>query len=329
MSNPILVEITRGTLVESVHRGSLVIADADGDIRFARGDVQSLIAPRSALKPLQALPLVESGAADAFSVSDEEIALACASHSAEPMHVTRVAAWLKRIGCSEADLACGPHLPYDEKVRSAMLVHGEAPCKLHNNCSGKHTGFLTLALHLGAGPVSYIHADHPVQVAVAETIRRLSGAEDLPWVVDGCAAPNFLLSLTGFARALARMAGGRTKGAKRIFEAMTTHPELVAGTGRACTALMAGCHGRAAVKFGAEGVYAAIIPESGLGVALKIDDGTPRAAETAMAAVLAGLGVAGEAVQAYIHVPILNTRGVEVGMRRPAAALAKADLAAI
>lgn len=329
MSNPILVEITRGNMIESVHRGSLAIADADGIIRFARGDVQSVIAPRSALKPLQALPLIETGAAEAYHVSDEEVALACASHSGEPMHVERVARWLERIGCSEADLACGPHAPYDEKVRSEMLVHGQSPCKLHNNCSGKHTGFLTVAQHLGAGTVSYIHADHPVQKEVAETIKRLAGIETLPSVTDGCAAPNFCLSLTAFSRALAKMAAGKTKGAVRIFSAMTTFPELVAGTGRACTALMRACHGRAAVKFGAEGVYGAFIPELGLGVALKIDDGTARAAETAIAAVLTGLKVAGPEADALVHAPIINTRGVVVGMRRPASALAKADLAAI
>ncbi|MGB8602431.1 MAG: asparaginase [Rhizomicrobium sp.] len=329
MSNPILVEITRGSLIESVHRGSLAIADADGVIRFARGDVQSLTAPRSALKPVQALPLIETGAAEHFSVSDEEVALACSSHSGEAMHISRIAAWLKRIGCSEADLACGPHAPFDENIRIGMALRGEVPTSLHNNCSGKHAGFLTVAQHLGAGPVSYIHADHAVQKEVAATVRRLSGVENLPYVVDGCAAPNFCLSLTGFSRALARMAGGKTKGAVRIFSAMTTFPELVAGTGRSCTALMRACHGRAAVKSGAEGVYAAFIPESGLGVALKIDDGTGRASETVMAAVLAGLGVAGPDIQPFVRAPILNTRGIEVGERRPAAAISKADLSAI
>lgn len=330
MSNPVLVENIRGHLTESVHRGSVVIADADGDIRFARGDILSPICPRSALKPIQALPLIESGAAEAFRLSDEDIALACGSHAGEEMHIARLTDWLKRIDCSEADLACGPVRPRHEPTYVNMMARGIAPTRLHNPCSGKHIGFLTLGKHIGAGTVSYIHMDHPVQQRVLETIRRLCNLhQDPPHIIDDCAAPNFCINLTNFARALAQIAGYKTSGAKRVLHAMTTHPEMVAGTGRASTKLTMLCEGRAAVKNGAEGVYAAMVPESGLGIALKIDDGDRVAAETAMAAVLAGLGLGGEGIMDFVRVPLKNTRGVEVGERRSGAALSRADLTAI
>jgi L-asparaginase II len=323
MPNPILVEVTRGTLVESVHRGAIAIAEAGGTVRWELGDVETPVYPRSSLKPIQALPLIESGAADALT--DEEVALAAASHSGEKMHTTRVAAWLARIGCGEADLACGPQTPRHEPTWEAMLKRGERPTRLHNNCSGKHAGFLTLARHWNVATEGYERIDHPVQQAVAKRLRDLSGIGDLPWGVDGCAAPNFALPLRGFARALAKLAGHETQGAARILRAMMTYPELVAGTGHSCTALIRACRGRAAVKNGAEGVYAGMIPGAGpqlaLGIALKIDDGASRAAETAIAAILIKLGVADERSRAFAFAPVLNTRGAKVGERRPAQAL--------
>lgn len=326
MPNPILVEVTRGDLVESIHRGSIAIADADGTIRFALGDIETPVYPRSSLKPIQALPLIESGAAEAFGLSDEEVALACASHSGEPMHTERVAAWLARIGLSETDLACGPQAPRYEPALEAMLRVGGKPSRLQNNCSGKHAGFLTLARHWNVATAGYERVDHPVQQAAATSLRALSGVKDLPWGVDGCTAPNFALPLTGFARALAKLAGNKTPGAARIVRCMIAHPELVAGSGRACTALMHSSGGRAAVKIGAEGVYAGILPERELGVALKIDDGAARAAETAIAAILDKLGVLGDGARGLLYAPVLNTRDVTVGERRPAPALAEIAL---
>jgi L-asparaginase II len=318
MPNPILVEVTRGALVESIHRGAIAIADADGTIRFALGDVDTPVYTRSSLKPIQALPLVESGAADAFELGDEEVALACASHSGEPMHTSRVAAWLERIGCRDSDLACGPQAPRAEAALEEMLRRGEKPTRIHNNCSGKHTGFLTVARHWGVATAGYERVDHPVQQAVLTFVQDLSGYRNPAWGVDGCAAPNFALPLTAFARALAKIAGRRTVGASRILRSMMAHPELVAGTGRSCTALMHAAHGRAAVKVGAEGVYAGMVIESGLGIALKIDDGAGRAAETAIAAVLDKLGVLDGSAAEFIQAPVLNTRGHPVGERRPA-----------
>lgn len=327
MPNPVLVEVTRGGYVESLHRGAIAIADLNGRSVFALGDVEQPVYPRSALKPIQALPLLESGAADAFGLSDEEIALACASHSGEAMHTERVNIWLRRIGCSEADLACGAHPPRYTPLRDAMIRHGEQPNRLHNNCSGKHAGFLTVARHWGIATDGYERADHPVQQAVKRALQDLSGVNDLPFGIDGCTAPNFMLPLSGFARALAKFTGtatdARGQAMHRIVHAMIAHPELVSGTGRACAALMQGCDGQAAVKTGAEGVYAAILPERGLGIALKIDDGATRAAETAIATMLDRLGVLGRDAPArtLIHTPVRNTRDTIVGECRATGAL--------
>ena len=320
MPNPILVEVTRGVLVESVHRGAVAIADASGTVRFALGEVDAPVYTRSSLKPIQALPLVESGAAEAFAVTDEEVALACASHSGEAIHTSRVSDWLARIGCSEADLACGPQAPRHEPTLDAMLATHSKPSRLHNNCSGKHTGFLTVARYFKVPVAGYVGIAHPVQQAVIAALQRLSGVRDAAWGVDGCAAPNFAVPLTAFARALARIAGRQTPGADRILRAMMAHPELVAGTGRSCTALMCAAHGKAAVKIGAEGVYAAMLPDAGLGVAVKIDDGAARGAETAIATLLEKLGVV-DCGAGLSRAPITNTRGDTVGEKRPAKVL--------
>jgi L-asparaginase II len=334
LPNPILVEITRGDLVESVHRGAVAISDSQGKLVFALGNVEQPIYPRSSLKPVQALPLVESGAADAFGLSDEELALACASHSGEPMHTTRVAAWLERIGCSERDLACGAQSVRYEPVLEEMIRTGQKPTRIHNNCSGKHSGFLSVARHWDIATSGYEKHDHPVQQAVAAALKELAGVRELPWGVDGCAAPNFALSLAAFAKALAKLAdpnGPRAQAARRLIRAMIAHPELVAGTGRACTILMRSCAGRAALKTGAEGYFAGMIPGAGLGIALKIDDGAGRAAETAITAILDKLGLLGDdkAAREILQAPVLNTRAAEVGVRRPAPALAEARIEAL
>ncbi|HTT97179.1 MAG TPA: asparaginase [Rhizomicrobium sp.] len=335
MANPVLVEITRGDLVESIHRGSIAIADAKGNIRFALGDLTSPVYPRSSLKPIQALPLLESGAAEAFGLSDEEIALACASHSSEPMHTTRVAAWLSRIGCVESDLACGAHPSRYEPVAEDMIRRGEKPTRIHNNCSGKHSGFLTVARHWDIATEGYEKHDHPVQRAIAKALGELTDIEgELPWGVDGCAAPNFAVPLDAQARAFAKFAApdalspARAQACRRIVRAMMANPELVSGTGRACAILMRSANGRVAVKTGAEGFFIAMIPELALGVALKIDDGASRAAETAIAAVLDKLGVLGDGKEAreMLHAPIENTRKEVVGQRRAAPALKQATI---
>ena len=337
MPNPILVEITRGGLVESVHRGAIAIARADGSLVFSLGDVEAVSFPRSSLKMIQALPLLESGATEAFGLGDDLVALACASHSGEPMHTERVTAWLERIGCTEQDLACGAHPSRVEAVNDAMIRAGEKPTRIYNNCSGKHTGFLTVARHWDIATQGYETHDHPVQVAVAKTLGELSGVSDLPYGIDGCVAPAFALPINSFAKALAQFADPSAQAAprahamKRIVAAMIAHPELVAGTGRADTILMRAANGRVALKAGAEGYFAGIIPEAGLGIAIKIDDGAGRAAETVIGAVIDKLGLltGDKAAHDIIRAPILNTRDNTVGERRPATALADADIRAL
>jgi L-asparaginase II len=329
MANPVLVEVTRGDLVESVHRGAIAVADASGTLKLALGDVTSPVYSRSSLKPMQAIPLVESGAAGAFGLGDEEIALACASHSGEPMHTERVEMWLKRLGLSESDLACGAHASRYEPVAEAMIRARLKPTRIFNNCSGKHTGFLTVARHWDVATDGYERVDHPVQQAVAAALKDLTGAHALPYGIDGCAAPNFATSLAQFATAAARMAtpgalpAPRSAATARIIGAMIRHPELISGTGRACATLIRACKGKAAVKTGAEGFFGAWIPKMGLGVAIKIDDGAGRAAETAMAAVLDQLGLLSDDPKAHaiLRAPVLNTRGATVGERRPSATL--------
>jgi L-asparaginase II len=332
MPNPILVEITRGSLVESIHRGAVAVANADGEIVFSLGDIEAPTFPRSSLKMVQALPLVESGAADAFGLSSEHLALACASHSGEPMHTERVAAWLERIGCTEHDLACGAHPSRVEAVNDAMIKRGERPTRIYNNCSGKHSGFLTVCRHWDIATQGYEHRHHPVQEAVEKALCELAGVKSVEAGVDGCAAPAFALPTVAFARALAKFANPkgiakpRADAMKRLVSAMMAHPELVAGTGRSDTILMNAAKGRIATKAGAEAYYAAIVPEAGLGIAVKIDDGAGRGAETVIAAILDKLGLLGEDARDVMRAPIRNTRNAVVGERRPASALTEAAI---
>ena len=331
--NPILVELTRGKIVESFHRGAVAVSDAAGKIHFQLGDIERPVYPRSAFKMMQALPLIETGAADAFKVTPKELSMACASHSSEPFHVKTVAGWLKRIGCGEGDLACGPHLPMSEAAARVMQRGRKEPTRLHNNCSGKHSGFLCTACHMGEPVAGYVEIDHPVQVRVRQAIAELCDVDgaQMPWGIDGCAAPNFALPLKNLALGFARLAdpsglaSNRAAAAHRLVKAVRENPLYESGTGRSDVALIEATTGGTVTKIGAEGVYSASIPALGLGVALKIDDGTGRAAETAIAAVLARLGVLDEktdAARLLITAPITNWRGDHCGERRPAESLA-------
>lgn len=321
----IMAELWRGSLRECVHRGHGVVV-ADGAVIAAWGDPGITVFPRSACKMLQALPLIESGAAAALGLGEEHLALACASHQGAPMHTSRVAAWLASIDRSEADLRCGPQPPSDPADRHTLRVAGGQPSQLHNNCSGKHAGFVTLARHLGAG-ADYIDIAHPVQVAARAAIEDMAGEDAVGWGIDGCSAPNFAITLLGLGRAMAAMAappgGARGDAARALVAAMLAHPLLVAGNGRACSELMAAMDG-VAVKTGAEGVFTGIAPQRGLGIALKIEDGATRAAEAAMAAILVHLGLldrAHPAATRRLNAVQANRRGV------PAAHLRATDFA--
>ena len=319
-----MVEIWRGPFLESVHEGHAVICDANGEIVEAWGDPERTVLSRSSSKMIQALPLVQSGAADAAGLRPEQLALACASHAGMRLHVEAVRDWLGALGLTEADLMCGSHYPYDRDSEVALIEEHEAPCPLHNNCSGKHTGFLTLTRHLKAGP-DYIDPAHPVQQAVQEQYERTTGETPPGFGIDGCSAPNFASSLHGMARAMAHFAASPEDSAEgRIRDAMRAHPEYVAGEGRACTDLMRAAQGRAVIKTGAEGFFNAILPDLKLGIALKIADGATRASECAMAAILVKLGVldaAHPAVGRVMNAEVRNRRDILTGYIRPAPAL--------
>ena len=330
MNNPVpMVEIWRGPIVESLHLGHAVICDASGGIVQAWGDPGAVVYPRSSSKMIQALPLIESGAADAYGLTPEHLALACASHQAADIHTTRVTAWLADLGLTDDDFRCGPQPPTEDTALHALIRAGRQPCQYHNNCSGKHTGFLTLTQHLGAGP-EYIDPDHPVQRACLEAFEATTGEVSPGYGIDGCSAPNFMTTLHAMARAMAFFAAAthgnnaRETAAARLWQAMVAHPELVAGETKACTLLMRACTEPVVLKTGAEGFYIAIIPGRKLGVALKIADGTTRASECAIAAILVKLGVLDAdhpATQAFMNAPVRNRRNIRTGTIKPAASL--------
>ena len=321
----VLAELWRGGRLESRHAGHAVVCDAAGTVVAAWGRPATVIFPRSSCKMIQALPLVESGAADAEGLTDRELALACGSHRGAAVHTDTVARWLAHLGLGEPDLRCGTSWPADRATQHALIRADRAPCQLHHGCSGKHAGFLTLGQHLGGGP-DYNDIDHPVQRAVRAAFEEVTGEPSSGWGIDGCSAPNFATSLTGLARAMARFAvagEGDTRGRAmlRLRGAMMRHPELVAGEGAACTELMRAAGGRAAVKFGAEGVYVGILPEAGLGLALKVVDGAARAAELAVTALLVHLGALHPdhpATRRWLNAPQLNAIGRETGIFRAA-----------
>ncbi|MCC5992112.1 MAG: asparaginase [Rhodobacteraceae bacterium] len=313
-----LIELWRGEFLESLHHGHAVVMRDTGEIVESWGRADALIYPRSSCKMVQALPLLESGVGR--GLPDEYLALACASHSGGDEHVTSVARWLADLGLDEGDLRCGCQDPQDLPERDRLIRAGARPCQLHNNCSGKHAGFLMLNQHL-RGDAEYVDPDHPVQRAVRLAFEEATGMPSPGYGIDGCSAPNFATRLSALALAAARFAAADDSGDARaramvaLRNAMMQHPSLVAGETRACTDLMRALKGRAAVKFGAEAVFVAILPESRLGIALKIVDGGTRAAEAAITALLmrhAGLPATHPVVQHYLGA-LPNRRGVVTG----------------
>jgi len=296
---PVAVEVTRGGMVESVHRVIVAIADASGEIVRAWGDVDRMVYGRSAIKPLQAIQLVETGAADAFGLNRAQLALACASHNGETMHTDRVKAWLRDLGLGHDDLTCGPQRPYHEATADAMIRNGETPTRFHNNCSGKHSGFLTTALHLKESLKGYNEESHPVMQRCMRTISELGDIDvaDTPRGTDGCGIVVFGTPLQALARAMAKMADpsglgeARRDAVLRLRAACAEHPELVAGTSRFNTDAMRAAGAKCLMKSGAEGVYCAALPEQGLGIAIKADDGNGRAANRVMEALMTHYGI--------------------------------------
>ncbi|MCG8594614.1 MAG: asparaginase [Kiloniellales bacterium] len=329
--NPVLVEATRGAMVESRHRAAVAVVDIEGRVVLRAGEIERPVYARSAIKPLQALALVESGAVEAFGLGAAELSLACASHNGEPRQVETVGAWLDRIGCTADDLECGAHLPYHQESLEALLRSGTEPSTLHNNCSGKHAGFLSVARHLGHPTAGYIRYDHPVQQQVLGILETLTGL-DLsagPRGIDGCGIPVLGIPLGNLALAMARFARpddqpeARRAACRRLQQALAAEPFMIAGSGRFCTRVIEATQGRALVKTGAEGVFCGALPELGLGFALKVDDGATRAAEVVCGRVLRRLGVIGEAetaaLAAVFQPTLLNRAGRTVGELRTAA----------
>lgn len=297
MENPVLVEVTRGPIVESFHRGSVAIVDGDGHLLFGVGDIERPSYPRSAVKPFQALPFVESGAADRLGFGDAELALAMASHNAEPRHVETVRAMLSAAGLDESCLACGPHWPARHADQGALHKADMKPGRIHNNCSGKHTGFLCTCAVTGADPRGYEKADHHVMREVIAAGASMTGTPHATDIcgTDGCSIPTFAVAPRALAHGFARFVTGvgltatRARAADRLRLAAAAEPFMVAGTGRFCTRVMTALGTRVLVKTGAEGVFIGAVKELGLGIALKVDDGAGRASEAAMAAILIDL----------------------------------------
>ncbi len=331
--NPVLVEVIRGSLVESRHRGAIAVADAGGRLPLALGDVERPIYPRSAVKAMQALPLIESGAADAFALAEDELAVACASHSGNSIHVAAVRSLLAKARLDEGYLSCGAHWPISEDMTRELLRSGQRPRAIHNNCSGKHAGMLVTAVHLGLDPKGYERPDHPVQVMIARILSETCGIALDRWRmgIDGCSVPTFALPLAALARGFARLGSGeglsapRASAARRLFHACFSEPAHVAGEGRFDTKVLRALGPACFTKGGAEGVHCASLPALGLGIALKIDDGAKRGAELAMGEVIGALlPEAKESLGSEITGELLNWRGTVVGREEASEALRSA-----
>jgi L-asparaginase II len=328
-----LVAVKRGGLTESRHRGHIVAVEPDGTIVAYLGAPETVTFLRSSAKPFQALPLLVSGAADRFGFTDEEIALACASHNGEPVHTRIVTAMLEKIGLGPEALKCGIHEPYSVEVARELRERGEAPNVLQNNCSGKHAGMLALALHLNAPVETYHKAEHPVQLAIGKTIARFTdiAVEDLAVAIDGCAVPVFGITVKAMALSYARLVAppadfdeATRDACGRVVRVMNAFPELIGGTSdRLDTEIMKATPGRVISKVGADGVYTAGVNPCeewprGLGLALKIEDGDDRLARPPVVIEsLRQLGVLHdeslEAVARYAFFPVLNRPGDVVG----------------
>lgn len=329
MQAEILARVFRGETVESIHRGHLLIVDGTGREIERRGDPETLAFIRSSAKAFQVMPFVASGGADHFGYTEAEIALACASHSGERMHTELAAAMLAKAGLSESALRCGTHTPFSEKRAEEMIAAGEKPTQLHNNCSGKHSAMLAFARFIGADIATYDEFGNPVQKAILEIVEMFTGTPkaEIPIAVDGCAAPNYALSVAAMARAALRLVNPPDHfseeiktASSRISRAMMNHPQLVGGSGRLDTILMEAAPGRLVSKIGAEGVWLAAVPPcetwpDGLGIAMKIEDGDDRRARAAVSVeILRRLRLIGpDGLAGLSPLPVTNRRGDVVG----------------
>ena len=329
MTAEILANVVRGETVESVHRGHLIVMDGQKNALASLGDPETVTFIRSAAKAFQAIPMIVSGASDRFGLTDDEIAMACASHSGEEIHVKTVERMLAKAGFTEADLKCGTHFPFDDKTAKRMLRSGERPTQLHNNCSGKHTAMLAFAKHIGADTTTYDSPDNPIQVKILETVAKFAevSVADVKMGTDGCAAPNFAMPVSAMARSFANLINPPSSftneirdACTRIVSAMTKYPERIGGTNRLDTDLMKGAPGKLISKVGAEGVWlSAVLPNkkypTGLSIALKIEDGEDKRARPVVAVeILKQLGVfSNDQLRDISPTPIKNRRNDVIG----------------
>ena len=336
MQHAPLIEITRGRDVECVHVGSIAVVDARGKLLYQAGDPDTLTFTRSTIKPFQAAPFIHGGGADYFGYSQAEIALLCASHSGEPMHVETAHSMLQKAGCDEHHLLCGCHVPMQYATLDLPVPAGVQFDQLYNNCSGKHAGFLAYCVQHGLSRENYLDPTHPLQQTVRESVAQYAGmaSQDLRAGTDGCSAPNYAMPLSKLAYSYARLAQGEASAAygdalTTLRDAMMAHPQLVSGTGRNDLAFMQTAPGDWVAKIGADGVQVIGIRSAGLGIALKIADGNMRALYTAAVAVLQQLGLVSAAeaspLAPWIRPQLHNFRGLPTGEVRSVLALKKSD----
>jgi L-asparaginase II len=321
MTSTVLVEVLRGGHVESRHMGAFAVADSQGGLVMSGGDVERAIYPRSAIKALQALPLVVSGAASRFDLAPDELALACASHAGAPVHTAAAARMLARAGRDQFCLECGTHWPSSDVATRALAADGQQPTPLHNNCSGKHAGFICTAVAAGRGTAGYVRPDHPVMRDVTGAVAAVTRArvDDQVPAVDGCSIPTFRIPLRALAEGFARfgtgegMPEGFADAAALLRGAVAAHPVMLSGVGRFDTRVAEAMGEAAFVKVGAEGVYCGALPALGLGFALKCDDGAQRAAEVATAALLRRFLGSNPVLDELASLVLRNWQGVAVG----------------
>ncbi len=342
MHNPVLVELQRGDMVESVHAGAFAVMDADGGVVLSVGDIDRPVYPRSAVKMLQALPLVESGAPERLGLTDEELSIACASHNGEPEHVKTAASMLAKAGVDDTVLECGAHWPYDETSARHLAASGSAPLALHNNCSGKHSGFVCVACMMaGAQDLrgfvrGYVQPDHPLMREITAALESTTGVPlaggKAPRGTDGCSIPTYGVPLRRLALAFARwgtgigLREGQAHAAARLRRAVAAAPFMVGGSGRFDSVVMDKLRERVYCKVGAEGMYCAALPQRGLGVAIKMDDGNnARACEVVMASLIEALAPLDDEERTFMRsmsaLTMRNWNGIEVGMLRGSEAL--------
>jgi len=330
MAYELFVEVTRNKTVESRHFGAAAVCDFEGKIVESWGNIDELVFPRSALKPMLAIHLIESGASDHYLLNDAELSLACSSHQGEQMHQKLVETWLNRLGLTEKDLACGAVLPEHTESAHHLLALGQHGCRIHHNCSGKHTGFLTTALHLDLPLDGYHLLDHPLQQLSLDILSDLANIDltQYPIGIDGCGLPAPTMPLLQLARATARFANPvnlsdkRINAIQRLHKAINNEPLYIAGHGSMVSELNEVTNGAVLAKTGAEGIVIAALPKQGLGVAVKISDGSSRARSVALLAILNHLNILSNEeknkLQNHISPIILNSRELAVGEIRPA-----------